>query len=96
MTLFRWSYQDTPVCACGATVVETSSLPLETVMIQTDDIPGGQLVEHGICHDDGTPRRCYSQSEIRRRANLAGWTIVGETPKVLQEVVDRQQGATRG
>jgi hypothetical protein len=37
-----------------------------------DDIPGGIVIEHGICHDDGSPRRYYSKSEINRTAKAKG------------------------
>jgi hypothetical protein len=46
-----------------------------------DDIPGGILIEHAICHPDGTPRRFDSKSAIREEARRRGWTISGETPK---------------
>jgi hypothetical protein len=32
--------------------------------VQPDEIPGGVLYEHGICHADGTPKRYYSKSEV--------------------------------
>ena len=50
-------------------------------MIATDDIPGGLLVRHAICHPDGTPKRYYSKTEIKRAANEAGYTIGGDTPR---------------
>jgi len=31
-----------------------------------DDIPGGVVIEHGICNDDGSPRTYYSRSEMKR------------------------------
>jgi len=37
-----------------------------------DDIPGGVEVKHGICNEDGTPRRYYSKSEMRREAERRG------------------------
>lgn len=37
-----------------------------------DDIPGGVLIYHGLCHDDGTPRCFYSNSEIARAAKEKG------------------------
>jgi hypothetical protein len=38
----------------------------------TDDIPGGIEIKHGICHDDGTPRKFYSKSEIAKAAKEKG------------------------
>lgn len=65
-----------------------------TAMINGDDIPGGLDVRHGICWPDGTPRRFYSKSEIKRAAFEAGLFIVGDTPKVnprLEEVKQRER-----
>lgn len=42
--------------------------------VTPDDIPGGMLIAHGLCHDDGTPRKFYSKSEIAREAKQRGWT----------------------
>jgi hypothetical protein len=39
-----------------------------------DDIPGGALIEHGICNDDGSPRRYYTKSEMARVAKEKGLT----------------------
>lgn len=49
--------------------------------ISTDEIPGGVEIKHGICNADGTPKRYYSKTEIKRAANEAGYTIAGDTPK---------------
>jgi hypothetical protein len=50
--------------------------PLEprgsVVCVVGDDIPGGVLIEHGICNDDGTPRRYYTKSEMAREAKRRG------------------------
>lgn len=59
--------------------------------IITDDIPGGLDVKHGICWPDGSPRRFYSKSEIRKAADAAGLTIGGETPKPNQRIVEQRQ-----
>lgn len=44
----------------------------ETPAIWTDDIPGGIEIAHGICHEDGTPRRYYSHSAIREACRVKG------------------------
>lgn len=54
-----------------------------------DDIPGGYEVKHGVCWPDGTPRKFYAKSEIRKAADAAGYTISGETPKRNQQHMDR-------
>lgn len=37
-----------------------------------DDIPGGLWVRHGICNEDGTPRKYYSHTEMRAEAKRRG------------------------
>ena len=37
-----------------------------------DEIPGGIEIRHGICNEDGTPRRYYSHSEMKREAKRRG------------------------
>lgn len=68
-----------------------------SAMINTDDIPGGLEVKHGICNPDGSPRKYYSKSEIKRAAFEAGYNIVGDTPKPNQRIVEerRQQAEQR-
>lgn len=36
-----------------------------------DDIPGGIMIEHGLCHPDGTPKRYDTKSAIARDAKKA-------------------------
>lgn len=61
-----------------------------TYMVNSDDLPGGLEIKHGICNPDGTPRKYYSKSEIRKAAAEAGWTIFGETPKLPSHVAERR------
>jgi hypothetical protein len=37
-----------------------------------DDIPGGVEIRHGLCNEDGSPRRYYSHSEIEKEAKKRG------------------------
>lgn len=37
-----------------------------------DDIPGGIWIRHGLCNEDGTPRKYYSKSEIAKEAERRG------------------------
>ena len=60
-------------------------------MITTDDIPGGIEIHNAICWPDGTPKRYYSKSDIKRAANKAGYTIHGDTPKPYKVVWDGKQ-----
>lgn len=43
-----------------------------------DDIPGGLEIKHGLCNEDGSPRRYYSKSEIAREAKARGFTNLVE------------------
>lgn len=50
-------------------------------VVRPDSIPGGILIEHGLCNPDGTPRRYDSHSEIRlecAKRNLTPWGHVWE------------------
>lgn len=46
--------------------------------VRADDIPGGILLEHGLCNPDGSPRRYDSRSAIRREAEARGLVAWGE------------------
>jgi hypothetical protein len=71
----------------GHPACPTCNEPTETLwrtynpMIAKDDIPGGVEIRHGLCHPDGTPKRYYSMTEIRRAANEKGLTMADDTPK---------------
>ena len=39
-----------------------------------DEIPGGVWIHHGICNEDGTPRKYYSKSEMAAEAKRRGLT----------------------
>jgi hypothetical protein len=52
-------------------------VPRRAAVVRPDSIPGGLVIEHGLCHEDGTPRRYDSQSEIDRecaRRGMMRWT----------------------
>lgn len=38
-----------------------------------DNVPGGIYVKNGLCHEDGTPRRFDSKSEMHRFAKERGY-----------------------
>lgn len=37
-----------------------------------DDIPGGIMIEHGLCYPDGSPRRYDSKKQIYKDAKAKG------------------------
>jgi len=52
--------------------------PHQASSVIGDDIPGGYIVRHGICNEDGTPRKYYSKSEMIKEAKRRGVTNVVE------------------
>lgn len=59
-----------PACpTCGS---PTERLWTKTARVIGDDIPGGVLIEHGLCNPDGSPRRYYSHTEMAREAKRRG------------------------
>jgi hypothetical protein len=77
--LLAWDYDPKPCPRCGEQTSRQVAVSLAPSVIG-DDIPGGVVMEHGVCHDDGTPRKFYSKSEIIRVAREKGLVRVGETP----------------
>jgi hypothetical protein len=61
---------EVPCPACGAPTGRIWLSQASSVI--ADEIPGGVLIHHGICHDDGSPRRFYSKSEMARTAAAKG------------------------
>ncbi len=81
--LWGWEYAlplDCPTCGAKTTLSDNRTNQAHGII--TDDIPGGLDVPNAICNPDGSPKRYYSKSSIRKAANDAGWTIAGETPKI--------------
>jgi hypothetical protein len=76
-----WDYDPVPECHGLMGPWEPTNRFGSSAHVIQDSIPGGQLIEHGICHTDGTPRRFDSKSDIKRAARDAGWTPLGDTPK---------------
>lgn len=60
----------------GHRVCPLEPRPSHTVV--GDEIPGGVLIKHGICNEDGTPRRYDSKTEIRREAAKRGLVWGGD------------------
>lgn len=72
-TLQRDNGSIAPCAACGSEMERVLQMAFEpTSNVHGDDIPGGMLIHHGICNEDGTPRRYYSYSEMAREAERRG------------------------
>lgn len=41
----------------------------------------GYEARHAVCHPDGTPRKFYSKTELKRALNEVGYSIHGDTPR---------------
>lgn len=48
-------------------------------------------IRHGICNPDGSPKRYRSKSEMKKAAFEAGLTQGGDTPKINQRVLEKEQ-----
>ena len=62
---------DVLCAACGGTAPRVW-LRGRTSAVIGDDIPGGVEIRHGLCNEDGSPRRYYSKSEMAREAKARG------------------------
>lgn len=60
-------------CECGGTMGRIY-LPTNRPTVLQDTIEGGLLITNGLCNPDGSPKRYYSRSEIRKAAEKAGMT----------------------
>lgn len=82
-TLPQWNEDGRMACPnCGERVVEVVEVrPRQSHGIIPDNIPGGIEIRHGLCNEDGSPRRYDSKTDIRREAARRGMVISGETPK---------------
>jgi hypothetical protein len=69
-----------PSCSSTATFLTYEAKGSSAGVIQ-DSIEGGLEIRHGLCNPDGSPKKYYSKTEIRRAANERGYTIGGDTPK---------------
>lgn len=79
--IWGWWHEDRPCPECGKPTVFFDNQTDRSAAVIGDDIPGGLLVPNAICHEDGTPKRYYSRTDLKRALNEKGWTIVGDTPK---------------
>jgi hypothetical protein len=66
-------------CTCGGPMLRGFTQRASAVI--ADDIPGGMWVRHGLCNEDGSPRKYYSKTEMRQEAVRRGLVnIVEHTP----------------
>ena len=83
-----------PMTMCPQCGAETQRVWLsKPANIVGDEIPGGYWVKHGICNEDGTPRKYYSKSEMRREAERRG--LVNRVEHVGTRDGDKSKHTTR-
>lgn len=82
---------DVPCKECGKPTERTWFTHPASVI--ADEIPGGVEIRHGLCNEDGSPRRYYSKSEIAAEAKRRGLTqAVRHTP---EQGSDKSRHTTR-
>lgn len=92
-----WDYQLPLSCGtCHGPLALDYGTKQQSAGIATDDIPGGMEIKHGICNPDGSPKRYYSKTEMKRAANERGYTIAGDTPKPYKVAWSGRQKRTDG
>lgn len=58
-----------------------------------DSIPGGLVIRHGLCNEDGSPRTYYSKTEIRAEEQKRGYTNI--VTHVTAPGTDKSKHTTR-
>lgn len=59
----------------------------------TDEIPGGVWIKHGLCNEDGTPRKYYSRSEMAAEAKRRG--LINLVEHVPEQGSDKSRHTVR-
>ena len=67
------------LCACGAQFERAWLTKPANVIGDECDVS----IRHGLCNEDGTPRRFRSKQDIKRTAKEKGWT-----PYVVHQGID--------
>lgn len=81
-----------PCTACGEPTVRAWLTKPANVI--GDDIPGGVLIRHGLCNEDGSPRRYYTKSDIAAEAKRRGLVnVVRHAPETRDS--DKSRHTTR-
>lgn len=75
-----------PTCtACGGvqfevkwTEASSHGVTTSQAVVIGDDIPGGIVINHGICEENGDPKKYYTKSDIRKAAKAKGFIWGGD------------------
>ena len=79
------------VLVCGAKLERAWLTKPPTVI--GDEIPGGIDIKNGICWPDGSPRRYYSKSDMKKEADKQG--LVNRVRHVPRPGSDKSSHTTR-
>lgn len=67
-----WSYDPAPPCeVCSGPTQYQSDIFGESAAVIGDEID--VTIRDGVCHEDGTPRRFRSRTELRDAERASGW-----------------------
>jgi hypothetical protein len=84
VTEIKWGKDTPPNCVeCHKVMDETFEHYERAHGVVGDEID--ITIRHGICNEDGTPRRYRSRLEMRREAERRGVVQLGETPHVKSD-----------
>lgn len=79
------------VCECGGPTHRVFTSKANGVI--GDDIPGGYWVRHGICNEDGSPKKYYSKSDMIKAAKEKG--VMNVVEHVPERGSDKSKHTTR-
>jgi hypothetical protein len=78
---------------CGSATARTWLQKPASVI--SDEIPGGLEIRHGLCNEDGSPRKYYSKSEIAAEAKRRGMVNLVEHKTDPRSGSDKNRHTTR-
>ena len=76
-------------CQCGGERERVYASSPVRAAVHGDDIPGGLYIKHGICNEDGTPKRYDTKHDIVKALDKAGLRPVEEQIPVTSEETER-------
>jgi hypothetical protein len=74
--VFGWTHEPLPPCPTCDGLLEPAEWaePARAATVRGDEID--VVIEHGLCHADGTPRRFRSRQELRAAEQAAGLRVL--------------------
>lgn len=92
----RWGKAEPLVCpSCSTpTIMRETGYPArepKSAAVHGDEID--IEIRHGLCNEDGTPKRYTSLSELKRDAYEKGFSVHGDTPNPNPRIVEERHRA---